>query len=48
MRGKRLIRTLILAAAIAVASCSIETILHLRMAVRAHVALQPKVNVIRS
>ena len=45
MRGKRLIRTLILAAAIAVASCTIEPILHLRMAVRAHVALQPKVNV---
>ncbi|MBP5571446.1 MAG: DUF5119 domain-containing protein [Bacteroidales bacterium] len=45
MTGKRLIRTLILAAAIAVAGCTIEPILHLRKAVRAAVALSPKVNV---
>lgn len=45
MIGKRLIRILIVAASIAVAGCTIEPILHLRKAIRARVALQPKVNV---
>lgn len=45
MIGKRLIRILIVAATIAVAGCTIEPILHLRKAIRARVALAPKVNV---
>lgn len=45
MIGKRLIRILVVAASIAVAGCTIEPILHLRKAIRARVALAPKVNV---
>lgn len=45
MKGKRLIRILIVAASIAVAGCTIEPLLHLRQAIRALVALQPKINV---
>ncbi len=45
MKGKRLIYALILAAAIAVAGCTIEPILHLRRAIKTRVMLATTVNV---
>ena len=46
MTGSRLIRTIALAVVIiAAAGCTIEPILHLRKAVRAQVAVTPKINV---
>ena len=46
MTGNRLIKKIVLAAAIILAAgCTIEPILHLRKAVRTQVALSPKVNV---
>ncbi|MBO4466399.1 MAG: DUF5119 domain-containing protein [Bacteroidales bacterium] len=46
MTGSRLIRKIIIAVAvIAVAGCTIEPILHLRKAIRAQVAVTPKINV---
>lgn len=46
MTGSRLIRKIVIAVAvIAMAGCTIEPILHLRKAVRAQVAVTPKINV---
>ncbi|MBP5487988.1 MAG: DUF5119 domain-containing protein [Bacteroidales bacterium] len=45
MTGKRLIRTMLVAATIAVAGCTIQPILYLRKAVRTEVAISPKINV---
>lgn len=45
MKGKRLIRTMLVAAVITVAGCTIEPILHLRKAIKTQVVLSAKVNV---